>query len=175
MRNFNFKNGTQYSWLSHHGYNLRCIWLFKLSQKQYKVDISQDSCRKCSNQITLTEVGVEHSSCRSLSDNISYLIQSLVKQSFLCNFSHLSSLVLPVSTPPQTSIFSGLNLCADNLSYLFQSFDRESYLCNFSPFGFYFNEKKFQVHDCQLLLFNYVVTIQVQVIANISFLALPMV
>lgn len=111
-------------------------------------------------------MGVEHSSCRSLSDNISYPIQSLVKQSFLCNFSHFSSLVLPTSTPPQTTIFSVLNLYADNLSYLFQSLDRESYLCNFSPFGFYFNEKKFQVHDCQLLLFNYVVTIQVQVIAN---------
>ena len=103
-------------------------------------------------------------SCNASKDAISYLLQSLDKQSLLCNF-HISALAfsllqnqhrpsfLLVLIPIQTIFPTCFN---PNLRYFY----------NFSSFSFYSNEYQFQVHNYQLLLFIYVIKIQLQVIAN---------
>ena len=76
---------------------------------------------------------------------------------------------LIVSSVKYCICLPSLNPHADNLSQLLQSLDRQSYLCNFSSFSFYFSEDKFQVHDYQLLLFIYVIIIQLQIKILYSF------
>ena len=88
-------------------------------------------------------------------NNISYLLQSLDKQSFLYNFLQSSSHILP------TYILA--------LTILLQSLDRQSY---FSTFSFYSSEDQFLANDYQLLFFIYIITIQLWVIVSNIFLVL---
>ena len=113
---------------------------------------------------------MENLSCRlkSLNRLYFYLLQSLDKQSLLCNcyisalafsflqIQHKPSFLL-VLIPTQIIFPTCFNPGIGNLRYF----------CNFSSFNFYSKEDQFQAHDYQLLLFIYVIKIQLQVIATI--------
>ena len=103
MRNCNSKNVTHNHLLkSHHGCNLRCIWLYELSQKQPRVEFSQDS---------LILFLLQHSPCFNPGiNNLFNWSQSLNIQSFL-----------PASIPAQTICFTSLSSCIDNIPNCFNA------------------------------------------------------
>ena len=100
-------------------------------------------------------------------DYISYLIQSLDKQSLLFNF-HISALTFSLLQIQHKQSFSLVLIPTETIfpTCFNPKIGNLRYLCNFSCFSFHSSEDYFQVHDYQLLLFIYVMKIQFKVITN---------
>ena len=141
MRNLNLKNGAHnHLPKSYHGCKLRCVWLYVLLQKKFRVEFfigsllqmlkannfDGDGCRKNIHCIGPSPKDENFIFC---------LLQSFKKKKSFQRDIKVGNIVL-VSLPrqslddpetfPQTTFLTSFNPCIDHISYLLQSLDKQT-------------------------------------------------